>query len=81
MSRLLTEQAKAIQTNLSLFYETTCSHFMFCYKLCITSFFVSVYPITVFNVFVVCTCVHCVEVCVCVCVRVDVQYKNVQSDI
>lgn len=29
ISRLLSEQAKAIQTNLPLFYETTCSHLMF----------------------------------------------------
>lgn len=29
MSRVLTEKAKAIQTNLSLFYEKTCSHLMF----------------------------------------------------
>lgn len=41
--------------------------FNVCYSQCITSFFVSVYPFTVRNVFVVCACVHCVKESVRVC--------------
>lgn len=37
-----------------------------CYSQCVTSFFVSVYPVTVGNVFVVCACVHCVKESMCV---------------
>lgn len=76
MSRLLTEQAKAIQTNLSLFYKKTCSHFMFVTVSVLLPFLVSVYPFIVCNVFVVCAFVHYVKESVCV----DVQYINVQNE-
>lgn len=59
MSRLLTEQAKAIQTNLSLFYKTTCSLLMFV-TVSVLNPLVFVYLLAV--CYVVCLCV---VVCVC----------------
>lgn len=65
VSRLLTKQAKAIKTLLSLFYNM--QSLTVCYSLCISPWLVSVYPLIVCLVFVVCSCAHSVLECVFVC--------------